>query len=267
MYTVKQVAEIANISVRTLHYYDEIDLLRPSQIGDNQYRYYDDEALLRLQQILFYREIGLELSQIKDVLDSPNFDLITALKSHRRMIQEKMIRLNHLIDTIDQTITHIQGENKMSKKKLFQAFSDEQQAEYEREARLQYGPEKVNESSRRWKAYTQEQRQAIMEEGERVYLAFNDAMLADKDPHSAEVQELVENWHQHLRNFYEPTLEILRGLGELYTTSPDFSSFFAQIHPNLAEYMQVGIDTYVDGLETEAIRQLIEEDEANKGQE
>ena len=83
MYTVKQLSELAQVSVRTLHYYDEIGLLIPSQVGANGYRYYDDAAVLRLQQILFYREIGMELMQIKDVLDSPGFDLVTALKSHR----------------------------------------------------------------------------------------------------------------------------------------------------------------------------------------
>lgn len=83
MYTVKQVAELAGVSVRTLHHYDQIGLLKPSQIGANGYRYYDDDALLRLQQILFYRELGLELAQINDVLNRPDFDVLTALKSHR----------------------------------------------------------------------------------------------------------------------------------------------------------------------------------------
>src|SRR5678815_5477992 len=101
MYTVKQLSDLADITVRTLHHYDEIDLLKPSKVGANGYRYYDDAALLRLQQILFYREIGLELMQIKDILDSPDFDLLSALRSHRAAIQEKTKRLNSLISTID----------------------------------------------------------------------------------------------------------------------------------------------------------------------
>ncbi len=86
MYTVKQLSDLAGISVRTLHYYDEIGLLRPSKVGENGYRYYDDAALLRLQQILLYREMGLELAQIKPILDSPDFDLLDALRTHRRAL-------------------------------------------------------------------------------------------------------------------------------------------------------------------------------------
>ena len=146
MYTVKQLSDLAQVSVRTLHYYDEIGLLRPSQVGTNGYRYYDNNALLRLQQILFYREIGMELMQIKDVLDSPDFDLVTALKSHRAALLEQSERLLNLVSTVDNTIKHLQGEGEMSKRQLFQAFSDEKQKDYEREIRLQYGPDTVNQS-------------------------------------------------------------------------------------------------------------------------
>src|SRR6185436_7875592 len=97
---------------------DQIGLLQPSQVGTNGYRYYDDAALLRLQQILFYREIGMELMQIKDVLDSPDFDLVTALKSHRALLLEKSERLLNLVSTVDSTIQHLQGDREMSKRQL-----------------------------------------------------------------------------------------------------------------------------------------------------
>ena len=96
MYTVKQVAEVAGVSVRTLHHYDEIGLLPPSRVGSNGYRYYDEATLLRLQQILFYREIGLELLQIKDILDQPDFEVTEALRSHRKALQAKIERLQNL---------------------------------------------------------------------------------------------------------------------------------------------------------------------------
>jgi len=157
MYTVKQLSELAHVSVRTLHYYDEIGLLNPSKIGANSYRYYDEAALMRLQQILFYREIGLELMQIKAILDSADFDLVAALHSHRHVLQERINRLEHLIDTVDTTLNHLGGELTMSKKKLFKGFSPEKQKQYEREARLQYGPDRVNESIKRWNGYTKAQ--------------------------------------------------------------------------------------------------------------
>ena len=264
MYTVKQLSDLAGVSVRTLHYYDEIDLLRPTQVGANGYRYYDDAALLRLQQILFYREIGLELMQIKDVLDSPDFDLLTALRSHRGALEEKINRLESLIDTVNMTIMHLSGEVDMSRKQLFEGFSEEKQKHYEREARLQWGPDRVNESIRRWNSYSKEQQQAIQAGGGQIYTEIAESLEAGKPAQSAEVQALLARWHDHIRYFYEPTLEILRGLAEGYRTHPDFIAFFQQIHPGLPDYLAEGIAQYVDDLETAEIERMLAEDAANR---
>ena len=261
MYTVKQLSELAGVSVRTLHYYDEIALLTPSKVGANGYRYYEDDELLRLQQILFYREIGLELAQIKDVLDNPNFDMLVALKSHRAVLQEKITRLQNLVSTVDSTIMDLVGEVKVNKKRLFEGFSDKKQKEYERSARLQYGPEKVNESVKRWNSYTQAERDRIFEEGNQIYGDLVDAIEAGKSAHSPEVQAVLERWHKHINYFYEPTLDILRGLGELYSTDPDFIANFKKLHPDLPEYLQEGINQYVDDLEYAEIARMLAEDE------
>lgn len=265
MYTVKQVSDLAGISVRTLHYYDEIGLLVPSKVGQNSYRYYDDAALLRLQQILFYREIGMELTQIKDVLDNPGFDVVEALESHRTVLLDKSDRLLKLVKTVDDTIEHLQGAKTMTKRQLFQAFSDEKQKEYEREVRLQYDPQIVNQSVKRWNNYSQAQKEAIGNEGNQVYSDMVEAIEAGQDSTSEEVQAILKRWHAHLRYFYEPTLDILRGLGDLYTTHPDFIANFAKIHPDLAEYMRTGINQYVDDLEYAEIERMLADDEAHKG--
>lgn len=260
MYTVKQLSDLAGVSVRTLHYYDEIELLKPTSVGANGYRYYEDDDLLRLQQILFYREIGLELMQIKEILDSPDFDLVSALRSHRHVLQEKIERLQKLVTTVDSTIMHVAGEVKMTKRRLFEAFSDEKQKEYEREARLQWDPKIVNDSVKRWGSYTPAQKQAIGEEGNAVYNDLVDAIEAGKAPTSEEVQAILRRWHNHLRYFYEPNLDILRGLGELYNSHPDFIANFKKIHPNLSEYMREGINQYVDDLEYAEIERMLAED-------
>ncbi len=264
MYTVKQLAELAGISVRTLHYYDEIALLTPSQVGANNYRYYDEAAVMRLQQILFYREIGLELLQIKDLLDSPNFDLVAALQSHRAALQEKSDRLQKLVKTVDQTIKHLMGEINMSKRQFFEAFNDETQKEYEREARLQYGPDQVNTSIKRWNSYTHAQREAISNEGNQVYSDLVDAIEAGKSPLDADVQTILQRWHKHIHYFYEPSLDILRGLGELYVSSPDFRKNFDKIDLRLAEYMRDGVMQYVDDLEYAEIERMLAEDATHK---
>ncbi len=265
MYTVKQVAELAQVSVRTLHHYDDIGLLRPARTSHNGYRQYDDAALLRLQQILLYREMGLELEQIKAILDSPDFDLAQALRSHRTALQHRIARLKELIHTVENTLRHIERNEPMSKKQIFKAITPEEEKELTREARLQYGPTLVDESVRRWGSYTQAKKDAILEEGNQNYAAMTAALDAGLSPESAEVQELVERWHNHLRYFYEPPLEVLRGLGNLYNDDPRFRANFDRYHPQLAEYMRSAITVYVDELETVEIKRLLADDEDAKG--
>src|SRR5690349_22866757 len=104
MYTVKQLSNLAGVSVRTMHYYDEISLLKPSSVGQNGYRYYQDGDLFRLQQIMFFREMDLGLLQIKEILDRPDFDLVATLREHRHALQAKIDRMQTLIHTVDSTI-------------------------------------------------------------------------------------------------------------------------------------------------------------------
>jgi DNA-binding transcriptional MerR regulator len=121
-YTVKEVVAMSGVSVRTLHFYDEIGLLKPAFHGANGYRFYREEELLRLQQILFYRELGFELKQIKEVLDRPDFEKIAALESHRKVLQEELTRTRTLVETIDKTIEHLKGEKTMKSEELFAGF-------------------------------------------------------------------------------------------------------------------------------------------------
>src|SRR4030095_11847485 len=108
-YTVQQVAKMSGVSVRTLHFYDEIGLLTPACYGANGYRFYEEPQLLTLQQILFYRELGFELKHIKSILRRPDFEKVTALQSHRKVLQKNLARTRALITTIDKTIDHLKG--------------------------------------------------------------------------------------------------------------------------------------------------------------
>lgn len=252
MYTVNQLAKLAGITVRTLHYYDEIGLLKPARIGANGYRYYDDAALFRLQQILFYREMDLDLLQIKQVLDNPQFDLVSALQAHRVTLQMKIDRLKALINTVDTTIMHLVGEVTMSKKNIFEGFSQEKQQQYEEEATKLWG-ERVKETTRLWNSYGEQRQQEIMQEGSQIYTAIVANM--SKGPASPEVQALLVRWHQHLRYFYEPTLEVLGGLGQMYHDHPDFNATFTAIHPDLPGFLKQAIGIYVDELETQWLEQ------------
>jgi len=121
-YTVKEVAAMSGVSVRTLHFYDEIGLLNPAFHGANGYRFYREEELLRLQQILFYRELGFELKQIKEVLARPDFEKIAALESHRKVLEGKLAQTRTLMETIDKTIEHLKGEKTMKSEEMFAGF-------------------------------------------------------------------------------------------------------------------------------------------------
>ena len=248
-YTVKQLATLAGVSARTLHYYDEIGLLKPSSVGRNGYRYYTDEAVFRLQQILFFREIDLDLLRIKALLDDPGFDRVSALQTHRQTLQGKIERLQTLIGTIDTTILHLVGEVNMSKQKIFEGFSEEKQTAYEQEAMQRWGEADVKASIKLWNSYSKAQQDQIMQAGSLIYQEL--AAQMERGPESPEIQALLGRWHQHLRYFYEPSLDVLRGLGNHYHEHPDFNATFTAIHPDLPPFLQKAINHYVDVLETQ----------------
>jgi DNA-binding transcriptional MerR regulator len=122
-YTVKQVAAMSGVSVRTLHFYDETALLKPAYTKANGYRCYEEVQLLMLQQILFYRELGFELKQIKRILGQAKFQKAAALRSHRKVLEKNVTRTRMLIETIDKTIRHLKGTKKMKSEELFTGFS------------------------------------------------------------------------------------------------------------------------------------------------
>jgi DNA-binding transcriptional MerR regulator len=122
-YTVKQVAEMSGVSVRALHFYDETGLLKPAYLGANGYRHYEEAQLLKLQQILFYRELGFELKRIKRILGRRDFEKIAALESHRQVLEKNLARTRRLIDTIDKTIEHLKGTRKMKSEEMFAGFN------------------------------------------------------------------------------------------------------------------------------------------------
>ena len=122
-HTVKQVAAMSGVSVRTLHFYDETGLLEPAYIGANGYRFYEERQLLALQQILFYRELGFELKEIRRILGRPDFQRLDALRAHRESLEESLARTRRLLETIDRTIDHVEGGKPMTGEEMFAGFT------------------------------------------------------------------------------------------------------------------------------------------------
>ena len=241
-YTVKQLATLAGISKRTLHYYDELGLLKPKSVEANGYRSYDDESILKLQQILFYRELDFPLQDIKRIMERPDFDILGALESHRTALQKRIERLNRLIQTLENTILYLKGKKEMGKKQLFEALSESQQEEYAKQAEEKYDPEMVRKVNKKWKDYGKEKQQVILAEGNSIYEEMVKAIPFGAE--SREAQECVERWRRHLDYFWTPSLDQLTGLAGLYVT-PDFKKNFDKIDPRLAEFMGKAVEIYV----------------------
>ena len=248
MYTIKQIADLAGISRRTLHYYDEKGLLEPASVGENGYRFYDRESLLRLQQILLYKEMGLALQQIKQILQDPQFDTAAALQIHRQSLLEKIEHLGVLVQTVDNTLMHMMGEVGMNDKNFFSGFSKGKQKQYEREAVERWG-DTAERSIKLWNSYSEERQAEIKQEGSQIYQSIAEKM--DKGPGSPEVQALLRRWQEHLRNFYEPTLDTLEGLGNMYYEHPDFKATFTAVHPELPRFLKEAVAIYASGLRSE----------------
>jgi DNA-binding transcriptional MerR regulator len=243
MFTVKQLSDLAGVTPRTLHHYDQIGLLKPTRTGGNGYRYYEEESLLKLQQILFYRELGLPLEEIKGIMGRRDFEILPALEVHKVELGKKIARLEHLIETVDNTISHLKGQKQMSTRQLFEAFSEEQQAEYEKEVMQKYDPEIVKASIKKWKSYTPADKQRIGEEGNAAYQAILAAI--PKGASSPEAQAGVELWRKHMDYFWTPNLDQLVGLAEMYNDDPRFKANFYKIDPRLAAFMLEAVKIYV----------------------
>ena len=246
--TVRQLAKLAGVSVRTLHHYDQIKLLRPSARTDAGYRLYGDADALRLQQILFYRELDFPLAEIQVILDRPGFDQIEALRDHRRMLTERAERLARLLRTVDRTIAKLTGENTMplTDEDIYEGFSPEERAKlkgYEAEAADRWG-ELAAESGRRVRQMTKAQWQAIQQEGGAVTQRM--AELMGQPISAPAVQTAIARQHAWIENFYPCPAEMFRGLGQMYADDPRFAATYEKAKPGLAVFMRDAMMYYAD---------------------
>src|SRR6187551_3025760 len=180
-YTVKQLARLSGVSVRTLHHYDEIGLLRPAFIGENRYRYYGREELLRLQDILFHRELGVPLQEIGRLLELQGSDRAAVLREHREWLAERVERSRQLLRTIDRTIAELNGEGVMDDKELYEGFNSAKQSEYEEWLVERYGGDmrqRIEASKAKLASLPEGDLRARLAEGEAASRALAEAFKA-----------------------------------------------------------------------------------------
>ncbi len=243
-YSVRQLSRLAGVSVRTLHHYDDIGLLRPGTRSEAGYRFYGPGELLRLQQILFFRELDFPLRKIREVLEDPEYDPVIVLTDHRKLLEEKLGRLHRLLDTLDKSVVQYQGGIMLTDEELYEGFSKEEIASMREEVREKYDAKLVAESERRARKMSKDDLDAAKREGDEV--ARDLAALMDKNPDAAEVQAAVTLHHAWIRNFYEPTEEVYRGLGRLYVEDDRFRAFYERFAPGLADFLNKAIEHYCD---------------------
>lgn len=240
--TVKQLAAASGVTVRTLHHYDDIGLLKPACVGANGYRYYGPDQMLRLQRILFHRELGVPLDEIGALLDLEGDDQVAALRNHRRRIQAHRERLAHLIETIDRTIAHLQGEGTMSDEDLYKGFSAEKQAGYEAWLVQHYGPGMQGQITRgraRWSAMDEAQRAAAMQELQQLEAALAEACRRGTDPGSDAVDGLLRRHREWVAMMWNRPCppEAYAGLADLYLSHPDFVARYERLAPGFSQYL------------------------------
>jgi DNA-binding transcriptional MerR regulator len=244
-HTVRQLATLAGVSVRTLHHNDQIGLLRPAERTEAGYRLYGEGDLLRLQQILLYKELDFPLDDIQRMLDRPGFDLVDALGSHRRNIEQRIERLERLLTTIDKTMEGLKGERMaLTDAELYEGLTKEQAERYEREARATYDPERVAESYRRIRKMTPAQWKDVKAEGQAISVAM--AGLMDKQPGDPEVQKAVARHHAWIECFYSAPANVYGGLGKHYAEHPEFRANYEKVAVGLADFMNAAIAYYCE---------------------
>lgn len=254
LYKIKEVSDLAGVSVRTLHHYDAIDLLKPSFTSAASYRFYGNDELEKLQQILFFRELDFSLEDIKKILNSPNFDKANCLLLHRQLLLEKRQRLDNIIASLDKTLTSLEGGIEMSKKEMFNSFDmtdiEAHKSKYAEETKKKYdGSDAYKESQEKTAKYGKSDWENIMGEAGQIYSDL--AKLMDRTPDDNEVQSLVEQWRNHIsKNFYNCTPEIFRGLALMYTADERFTENIDKYGEGLAQFLSDAMMIYCDNLES-----------------
>lgn len=250
-YTVKAVADLAGISVRALHHYDRIGLLKPASASPSGYRLYSAENLERLQQILFFRELGFGLPEIGAILDRPGFDKKEALLTHKQLLLEKQNRLQAMIGSVERTLAAMERGIPMEKESMFEGFDESRMEEYREEARAKYGKEIVDDSYRKVSSYSKEKWAAIQAEMGEITLKM--ASLMGEEPGSPEVQETIGRYFRYMSDyFFDCSLEAFRGIGEGYVQDKRFTAFYDKIKIGLAEFMRQAMNLFCDREENKA---------------
>ncbi|MCL2637949.1 MAG: MerR family transcriptional regulator [Oscillospiraceae bacterium] len=247
-YTINNLSKMSGVSTRMLRHYDKINLLKPSRVAESRYRFYGQEQVDILQQILFYRELDFSLEEIKALLSASDFDRGNAFISHLFMLQNKRERLDTLILNVTKSITAMKGEISMSNQEKFEGFKqsliDENEQQYGEEIRAKYGDTAIDESNANLKGLTQEQ----YDESERLRTLFEQAIIAALeigDPAGELAQNACDLHRRWLMVFYPAySKEYHMGLAEMYIADERFKAHYEKLAVGCTEFLHKAISVY-----------------------
>jgi DNA-binding transcriptional MerR regulator len=250
-YSVQKMAKLAGVSIRTLHLYDQLGLLKPSIRTEAGYRLYGEKELLRLQQILFYKELDFPLKEIKVILDNPEFNLVEALLSHKESLQTRAERIMTLLETIDKTVNHLKtGTIMLKPEELYEGLAKETAEAYRAEAAQKYGVEEVERSEKSLAKMTKQQFESLKSElKENAAALFT---LKNEEPESATVQKLIARHYEIIRIFWgtsgntDKQAEAYKGLGQLYVSDERFTMVNGKAHPEYAVFLSKAMAYFAD---------------------
>lgn len=248
-YRINALAKLAGVTPRTLRWYDETGLLKPLRTTSAGYRVYGPQQVERLQDILFYRELGFELSAISDILDAPSFDRRKALQSHLTALEAQRAHLDALILTTKKTISSLKGEYTMTDTERFEAFKrkavEENEAQYGKEAREKYGDEAVNQSNANILNLSPERYQRWQTLDAEILSALSAAVKNGTAPDSEEglrIAALHKEWLSFSWKTYTPQAHA--GLAMMYTADERFTAYYDRETPGCAAFLQNAILAY-----------------------
>lgn len=250
-YSIQALSRLSGVTTRTLRWYDKIDLLKPSRVAESGYRYYGREEVDRLQDILFYRALGVELAQIKECLDAPSFDRLDVLRQHLTALEAERTRLNHIIRSVQDTIQAEERNEIMSDEKKFEAFKkqavDANERTYGEEIRKKYGNEEVDAANKAVMGMTQTQYSEWTELGDEIQRRLEEAVSSGIAPDSQEgkdVTALHKRWLTILGTSYDPKKH--RGIAELYVTDPRFTAYYDNNISGCAQFLRDAVQRWAE---------------------
>lgn len=241
MRTVSELAELAGVTVRTLHHYDQIGLLTPSGRSEAGYRLYDRDDLRRLQQILFWRALGFTLAEIQPILDDPDYDRVEVLSSQRALLMEQQQDIRAMIKAVDDAIAEAQGGPVVDDAAMFDAFNTE---EYAREAEDRWGDTDAwAQAQQRVGQMSRDDKRAVAREGVDLARRLAEAFTAGVAADSAQAMDMAEEARLAIdRNFYDCPREMHVELGEMYVADPRFTQYYDQHAAGLAVWFRDAIE-------------------------